>query len=357
MSTAVIPADAAMHSDGLRDVPVVDPKSHLRTIDTQIIAAMAAWLIFNSHLEEYYPRRYMAADGLFGNSLFFMMSGYGIQMSLLGRSQSLAEYYWRRLTRLYPAVLIAVLIFVYGLNHQWQVFGPLDYVRAFIYPTPFTYVMNIIPFYFLLFFFARKRSSRWIAAAIGLGLIAYAYGCLINGATDSDGVWHHQFTSSHIVSRWAQYWTVLCTGAMAAVLSVRSHFSWTRLAGVALLFCLYFGMRGFVIVTGRLPALTIPVDGLVILTCVGVLLTLGSPVWVERLRRVPVLGIFLALSGACTLEIFVLGQSMEGRGCFHEVIFPANIVLLAAMTLLTAIILHHICEVIRKRLERLPRRP
>lgn len=110
------------------DVPVVDPKSHTRTIDTQLIAAMAAWLVFNSHLEWYYPRAYMAADDLFGNSLFFLLSGYGVQKSLMGRSQTFGAFYWRRLIRLYPAVLIVIAIFDLGIASHWRDYGLRDYL-------------------------------------------------------------------------------------------------------------------------------------------------------------------------------------------------------------------------------------
>lgn len=325
----------------LRDIPVADPSSHTRQIDTLLIAALAAWLIFNSHMEHYYPIRFLAADGLLGNSLFFLLSGYGVQMSLLGRDQSLVGYAWRRAIRLYPAVIITIIAFelvIYGL---WREYGPVDYVRRLIYPTRFTYVENIVPFYLVLYAFGRLRSPQAISTAIAVGIAGYLLGCMINS----------ELSATHPVTRWAMYWIVLCFGALCAVQGWRSELTMGRGGALAVCLLVYYVARGFTIVTGRMEALTILADVLVTACCVLILLTLGSPPLVRKVLRIPVVGIFLAASGACTLEIFVLHATMVEFDWFTAIRFPLNILTLAAVTFVLAVSLHKLCEGIRRGLE------
>jgi peptidoglycan/LPS O-acetylase OafA/YrhL len=79
--------------------------------NTICLQAVAAILIANSHLEGLYPRSWMAADGFIGNSIFFLLSGYGITISLLGREQTFVHYYVRRILRIYPVVWLVEIIF------------------------------------------------------------------------------------------------------------------------------------------------------------------------------------------------------------------------------------------------------
>lgn len=56
--------------------------------NTFSLMGLAAVLIANSHLESLYPKHWMAADGLLGNTIFFVLAGYGIIFSQRRRSNS-----------------------------------------------------------------------------------------------------------------------------------------------------------------------------------------------------------------------------------------------------------------------------
>jgi peptidoglycan/LPS O-acetylase OafA/YrhL len=81
-------------------------------IDTTLMLALAAWIIVNSHLEQFYPYRWLAADGLLGNTMFFFLSGFGVQSSLLRSRQEFTGFAIRRIVRLYPSVVLASAIFL-----------------------------------------------------------------------------------------------------------------------------------------------------------------------------------------------------------------------------------------------------
>ena len=88
--------------------------------ETKPLLFFACALIVNSHLEPFYPLSYLAADGLLGNSLFFFMSGFGIQSSALSHAKSFKDYALRRILRLYPSVIICMVIFDLLINRNFH---------------------------------------------------------------------------------------------------------------------------------------------------------------------------------------------------------------------------------------------
>lgn len=119
------------------------------------LVAMA--LVFNSHLEEYHVRPWLAGDGLLGNSMFFVLSGYRISLSLANRPASFVPYLKRRLLRIYPAVWLVVLTL--GPTAGWlaPATTPAGAFHLLVWPTRFTYVMGIVPAYILLYLIERMN--------------------------------------------------------------------------------------------------------------------------------------------------------------------------------------------------------
>lgn len=97
-----------------------DATSEQGNRDTTALQCAASLLIANSHLEAFYPRPWMAADGLPGNSLFFLLSGYGLMRSAKRQDRSFGEYYSRRILRIYPALLLVVLVFQVASGMAWK---------------------------------------------------------------------------------------------------------------------------------------------------------------------------------------------------------------------------------------------
>jgi peptidoglycan/LPS O-acetylase OafA/YrhL len=127
---------------------------------TRCLLALAALLITNSHLERFYPSRLFAGDGLLGNSIFFMVAGMGVTLSALGRQRSFPDYYWRRIVRIYPTVILVVTIFILGLGGKWREWGWRDYLATYLFPTPWAFVAHIMVYYVVLYPFLRAPSKR-----------------------------------------------------------------------------------------------------------------------------------------------------------------------------------------------------
>jgi peptidoglycan/LPS O-acetylase OafA/YrhL len=103
--------------------------------DTVILQCLAALLIANSHLEGLYPRSWMAADGLIGNSLFFFLSGFGLMKSGQKSNRSFLNYYLRRIARIYPALWLVMFLFPLVMEGSWRDWGVADYLHRFVYLT------------------------------------------------------------------------------------------------------------------------------------------------------------------------------------------------------------------------------
>jgi peptidoglycan/LPS O-acetylase OafA/YrhL len=126
---------------------------------------IAVLLIANSHLELIYPRAWMAGDGLLGNCLFYAISGFGLVLGDRAKHRPFLQWYWRRLTRIYPTVFITILIFAWGFGSRWSVWRPTDYFREFIWPTRYGFIQGIVIFY-IFFYFVMKVERTWIYPAL-----------------------------------------------------------------------------------------------------------------------------------------------------------------------------------------------
>jgi peptidoglycan/LPS O-acetylase OafA/YrhL len=139
-----------------------------------VLKAAAALLIINSHLEAFYSRSYLSADGLLGNTIFFFTTGYTLAGSLDHRhSERLPAFLWKRLSRLYPSVWIVMLLLP---SHPVPWGSPSGFFHAFGYPTYFTFVALVLPMYPVFFLFWRSTAMRRGVALVGWFMLLVATG-------------------------------------------------------------------------------------------------------------------------------------------------------------------------------------
>lgn len=314
-----------------------------RIVDTTVLLATSAWLIFNSHLEAFYPRPWLAADGLLGNTMFFLISGYGIQSSLTHRYQPFTGYAIRRVSRLYPAVILAVAIFALIIAGGWRVWTPLKYLDRFIWPTAYTYVRNIVPFYVVLWLIGRRARPSWMLAALIAGAVALVGAYIYDISTHAPARILSLGTRADVVT-WCYYWMAVCLGATMALYPHAAKLTKLRVAGIGILLLTYFAIKFVMVVQGR--AINVyPVLHVLVLTICGLsLLTLGDPTFARRALGFRLIGPFIGLSAALTLEIYLTHQPMVGMKILSSQVFPLNILLLAVLTIISAIAIHWTVE-------------
>ena len=136
---------------------------------TDLLRAVAIALIVNSHFDGLYPAPALATGGALGNALFFALSGFGLAVRARGDDTGFAEWYRRRVCRIYPALVLAVVLFFALPGRAWSGWGVRDWMAHLIWPTPYWFVTAMMLFYALLYPLRRlDRGGAYLAALLGL---------------------------------------------------------------------------------------------------------------------------------------------------------------------------------------------
>jgi len=132
--------------------------------NTDFLRVVAIFLVVNSHMDALYPPHlaFLATGGMIGNSLFFALSGWGLLLSMQQHKKPFAEWYARRMTRIYPAVwvVVAVLTFPIGVvEGAIRLDNILDALGKFFYP-PFWFLQALLIYYALVYAVVARFSYR-----------------------------------------------------------------------------------------------------------------------------------------------------------------------------------------------------
>jgi peptidoglycan/LPS O-acetylase OafA/YrhL len=325
------------------------PDNHAQAYVTTLALGLAAWLIFNSHLEAFYPLPWLAADGLLGNTLFFVISGLGIFSSLSQRQQRLADYLSRRFWRLYPAVLI-VLIIQFLLITPILNFQAIHIVKTFLWPTPFTYVAIIVPMYLLAFISHRLWPKHAAALLAFFCALFYCLGYSQNMQGFSAGEKLSIGTLPAMIS-YSYFGFAFAMGGVIASRKSFAKFSWAWLLLAALLMVAYIVLKYLMVVRG-MAAIAYPLLHLLVLAlCLLALKIVCAPELVSRALKWPALGPFLRLSGSLSFEIYLVHAVLLHIAFFPTIAFPFNILVFGLLTLLLAVGLQRVTKTIQARFE------
>ena len=317
--------------------------------NTICLQAVAAILIANSHLEGLYPRSWMAADGFIGNSIFFLLSGYGITISLLGREQTFVHYYVRRILRIYPVVWLVEIIFDFLLQGEWKSAGWRDYVHLLVYPTAYGYVRQIMVFYALFYLMKRRLRAGVLfklMAALCLPLFGlYAYDICQNpmdrlqlGAAN-DWLW------------WVFFFQVMLLGGYLAFrpnppasdrrsptpVMIRSPLS--AFLVFAVCFLVYVALKFLMVLGVKVPGLGFTFARLYLLLFLLIppmlylAFSLGtSESWLNWLKALRPVQWAVALVGGLTLEIYIVHGFVFENEHVQKLVFPLNVAVFFLVT-------------------------
>ena len=136
---------------------------------TNFLRALAIFLVINSHMDSLYPPKFaaLATGGMMGNALFFLLSAWGLTLSMQARQRTFGEWYGRRIIRIYPAVWVTVILLTFpmGIYHgQIRLDNVLDEIGKFFYP-PFWFLEALMIYYAIIFFIIRNFSYKRLALA------------------------------------------------------------------------------------------------------------------------------------------------------------------------------------------------
>jgi peptidoglycan/LPS O-acetylase OafA/YrhL len=145
--------------------------------DTNFLRFVAILLIINSHLDSYYPIPYFATGGSMGNSLFFVLSSFGLLLSERNNPRLFTDWYTQRIKRIYPTVWIVLIILTFPFKlymNALDIKNILVFLGNFFYP-PFWFLQILMLYYFLIFFIIKKFSIRKIYYCLFALSVLYAF--------------------------------------------------------------------------------------------------------------------------------------------------------------------------------------
>ena len=112
-----------------------------------ILRLLATALITNSHYSEVWPISALSFGGLLGNVIFFAVSGF----CLYNVKDGFFRWYGKRFLKIYPVVAAFTLFTVLIGSYKLSSFS--DFIRLFVFPTNYVFIVWIIvlyvPFYFI----------------------------------------------------------------------------------------------------------------------------------------------------------------------------------------------------------------
>ena len=171
-----------------------------RDIAIDIVKFVAVLLIINSHADVMYPHmKMLATGGAIGDCLFLFCSGFTLMM---GANLSFANYYKRRILRIYPSVFsAAVFSHLMSCNpqiHYMQLLGG-DFIIA-------------IMTYYILLYFVRRYAIKHIPAVLSLvasiSFVVYVFWFPYKYEVSSKGI--YGITTAY---RWIPYFAAMLIGA------------------------------------------------------------------------------------------------------------------------------------------------
>lgn len=316
--------------------------------ETFTLMALACLLISNSHLEGFYPRSWMAADGLLGNSIFFLLAGFGVTISQSRRPYGLMRFYSRRILRIYPSLIFVVLVgWTFGLTPR--VNGASEVIQELVWPTGYGFIMLVMLLYPAGWAMARasERVGAWIATGCllaWLGTVTLAARGIPPGETVLLGhlpkyMWHAFYALVFISGGYfglckskskiaIMPWLFIV--AAAGILYIALKFSYYKTGG--------FEWLSAALVTGGLQGLVL----LMVTGLLNLLPTMNAILQAIGLERP------LAWLGRSSLQVY-LSHMWFGRRLAHwDMAWPVKVGVFFLLALTTAVLIRWLIDYVVK---------
>ena len=305
--------------------------NHTAFEDTTFLRFLAISIIVNSHLYPFYPIPEFATGGMIGNSIFFMLSSYGLYASEQKNPRGFTEWYARRIKRIYPSVWITVILIILPyrfIQNSLKLEDTLNYLGMFFYP-PFWFLKALMIYYFFLFFVIKEKGNTRIGIIVLLFLVLY----LIYYATGLD---LQQFSLTEFPFRLLFYVFVVLFGVMLSKVDNRINYSGV-MDFIGLFFCiLIFYFHKFLMTKRFLMELQI-IQHIAILPMVFFMIKIArSKMVIEKIMTTRLIAPAITAIAGLSLEIYIVHVSIRPLFIDFDLVYPINILLFVSTSILVA---------------------
>lgn len=154
-----------------------------RNYSVTFLRGLATLLIVNSHFAPLYPKKlsFLAFGGMFGDILFFMISGF----CLANVKDNFPLFYLKRIKRVYlPYLLFLPILIFLGKTQNW---GIIDYFLPYKTYGFLTMILLLYPFFYVCIFANKKISFfKFEYLLFLLGIAYFLFFFLAFNYTDGD---------------------------------------------------------------------------------------------------------------------------------------------------------------------------
>lgn len=295
--------------------------------DTNFLRSIAIILIVNTHLKKFYPITYLATGGIIGNSIFFMLSSFGLCLSEKKRPATLLEYYEKRVVRIYPSVWFSLLLLQLPLliyTGKAADCGLLPFLGNFFYP-PFWFIQAIMVFYFMGYFIIKRYSDKKFALAGSLLFLAYVF--LYFKFTDLSRYSMGHLSASVIFF----YLGIFIFGIFLGNRSDKIRYEGAGdVIGIIILLAIIYGNKYLMLKNMDFRAQFI--EQLACFPLVYLLLKVSRSPLILKLAALPVLSKIILWTSACTLEIYMVHITLRDQFGMSNYSFPLNVLIFLSLT-------------------------
>lgn len=299
-----------------------------RDYSFDILKCLAALLVTHSHIENVYgDYAVLATGGSFGDCLFFFCSGYTLLLSR--RNLNFANWYKRRISRIYPTVFSWALLLALFFHSHMNMAEILLYGGGF-------FVSCIMVFYVLFYGIKKFVCGRnMLAVMAGVFLLCWAaYPFVDKGDVDAMYKW-----------QWSLYFIPMLLGAMLgkqyAVASTTIDSSTKKivmlLSGLVVSVAAYYIFMHYINTVRQCdffrPLIILPQLGVTV--CFYLLCRTS---FAERLYSNRYCYAFIRFVGGLCLEIYIV-QPIIIRNWPLTELFPLNVVIVFLIIVFSAYVL------------------
>ena len=323
----------------------VSPTAYL-----DLLRAVAIVLVVNSHLDDLYPIHQLGTGGVFGNELFFFISGYGLYLSYQASKEPIGGWLIRRLHRVYEPLFVVATFLVLVGDAPMHSFA--DFFWLYVIPLQFWFLPTIVgcyvPVYLIMSKMETKRAFAYLFAALA---IAYVLLFSIFAEKTSWLTEHYNVqTEVTLPLRIIFYFGTMVMGVYAARFHANTKGKITDLVW------LLISIAGFYLFVGSLGRF-IPFE----VQLLDRIPALAFVVFAFRFARYPWLEQFVAnylsapvtLLAGVALQIYLTHDFILRQDALREIPFPVNIMVFCVATLALSVLFEKLSLRPRKKRQRL----
>jgi peptidoglycan/LPS O-acetylase OafA/YrhL len=304
---------------------------------------LAIMLVINSHLDDLYPIHWLGTGGSIGNSLFFMLSSYGIMLSEQKNPQSFSQFMIKRIKRIYPAVwinfllvLCPVTLLYFFTSPYWyslmvtelSLDQPLVVLGSIFYPPSVHWFLQALMLYYIAaFFFIKNYSVKKLFFGFLVFFTLYVFSYL--RFTDYSSL----VTESTLSFKLIFYGMIFLAGIFLSskddMIVYRGKSDFFIL--LILLALIYFHkLLMFKGLAGEYQF----IEQLLIFPLLYYFIKVSKSSMVSLIMKTPVLSNLIALISAMTLELYIVHGPIRILIFQYFNVFPLNIILLLVISFL-----------------------